>query len=172
MAPAADLRCISGKTLRDSTSRRSDRQADDCSACLSRSAAFRAAWLVGGDVLGGVDRRDAGACQRLGLFDRHDFRMGMGRAQEHGVGREGPRVCRLAAGGRWIRTIGPATEKLRSAPQVSAHGSASSERHLIPRGTKNSNPASSSGESNANPTGWTITYLGHDAAPLFEFFWE
>jgi hypothetical protein len=26
------------------------------------------------------------------------------------LGREGPRVCRLAAGGGWIRTIGPATE--------------------------------------------------------------
>jgi hypothetical protein len=38
--------------------------------------------LVGGDVLGGEDRRDAGARQRLGLVDRDDFRMGMGRAQE------------------------------------------------------------------------------------------
>ena len=39
--------------------------------------------LVGGDVLGGEDRRDAGSRQRLGLSDCHDLRMGMGRAQEH-----------------------------------------------------------------------------------------
>ena len=26
--------------------------------------------------------------------------------------REEPKVCRLSAGGRWIRTLGPATEKL------------------------------------------------------------
>jgi len=54
---------------------------------LSRDApgARHAVELVGGDVLGGEDRRDARACQRLGLVDRHDFGMGMGRAQEHGM---------------------------------------------------------------------------------------
>lgn len=36
-------------------------------------------------VLGGEDRRDTGARQRRGLFDGDDFRMGMGRAQEHGA---------------------------------------------------------------------------------------
>ena len=41
--------------------------------------------LVRRDVLGGKDRLDAGACQRLGLVDRHDFGMGVGRAQEHSV---------------------------------------------------------------------------------------
>src|SRR5271167_1055310 len=56
-------------------------------AVLSRDApgARHAVEFVGGDVLGGEDRRDAGARQRLGLFDRDDFRMGMGRAQEHGM---------------------------------------------------------------------------------------
>jgi hypothetical protein len=55
---------------------------------------------------------------------------------------------RLAAGGRWIRTIGPATEKLPSgAPcgfraRLHQLGEA-----LIPRGTKSSNPSPSRGES-------------------------
>ena len=49
----------------------------------------------------------------------------------------GPKVCGLAAGGRWIRTIGPATEKLRLGTpcgfrvRVDQLGAA-----LIPRGTK------------------------------------
>jgi hypothetical protein len=56
--------------------------------------------------------------------------------------------CRLPAGGRWIRTIGPATEKLPSgAPcgfraRLHQLGEA-----LIPRGTKSSNPSPSSRES-------------------------
>src|SRR5208282_6125907 len=56
-------------------------------AIPSRDApgARHAVEFVGGDILGGEDCRDAGARQRLGLFDRHDFRMGMGRTQEHGV---------------------------------------------------------------------------------------
>jgi hypothetical protein len=64
-----------------------------------------------------------------------------------------PMVRRLGAGGRWIRTIGPATKKLCSgAPcgfraRLHQLGEA-----LIPRGTKSSNPASSSGESRANLT--------------------
>jgi len=41
--------------------------------------------LVGGDVLGGEDRRDAGGRQRLGLSDCHDLRMGMGRAHKYGM---------------------------------------------------------------------------------------
>ena len=58
------------------------------------------------------------------------------------------RETRLSAGGRWIRTNGPATEKLPSgAPcgiraRLHPLGEA-----LIRRGTKSSNPASSSGES-------------------------
>src|SRR6516162_8172278 len=57
----------------------------------------------------------------------------------------------LSAGERWIRTIGPATEKLGSgAPcgfraRLHQLGEA-----LILRETKSSNPASSSGESTAN----------------------
>ncbi len=41
--------------------------------------------LVGDDVLGGKDRRDAGLGHRLGLVNRHDRRVGMGRAQEDGI---------------------------------------------------------------------------------------
>jgi hypothetical protein len=45
--------------------------------------------------------------------------------------REGPKVCRLPAGGRWIRTIGLATETLPSggAMWFPADGSTSLERH-------------------------------------------
>src|SRR6516165_11639319 len=54
--------------------------------------------------------------------------------------------ARLFAGGRWIRTIGPATEKLPwSAPCGFRARLRQLGEALIPRGTKSSNPASCSG---------------------------
>src|SRR6516162_2757505 len=47
--------------------------------------AWHAVGRVGSDILAGEDRYDARARQRLGLVDREDFRVGMGRAQEHGI---------------------------------------------------------------------------------------
>ena len=49
------------------------------------SGAQDAVELVGGDVFAHEDRGDAGALHRLGRVDRDDLRMGMGRAQEHGM---------------------------------------------------------------------------------------
>ena len=56
-------------------------------AVLPRDApgAWHAIKLVLRDVLAGEDRSNAGARQRLDLFDRDDFCMSVGRAQEYGM---------------------------------------------------------------------------------------
>ena len=61
------------------------------------------------------------------------------------------KFARLSAGGRWIRTIGPATEKLPSAAPCGFRARLHQlGEALIPRGTKSSNPSPSSNESVEN----------------------
>jgi transposase len=75
----------------------------------------------GRSILGRISKRGSKYLRTLLIHDDALLMFGGGRIR---------RFVRLAAGGRWIRTISPATEKLRSgAPSVSAHGSTSSERH-------------------------------------------
>src|SRR5215831_11906110 len=67
----------------------------------------------------------------------------------------------FAAGGTWILTIGPATEKLPSGAAIGFRARLHQlGEALIRRGTKSSNPASSSGESQQQ----TVPALGFDRA--------
>jgi hypothetical protein len=66
---------------------------------------------------------------------------------------EGPRVCRLSAGGRWIRTIG--TQKISYRFETDFVASVTipvpeRDSFLSRRGTDSSNPVPSGGESTAN----------------------
>jgi hypothetical protein len=65
----------------------------------------------------------------------------------------GPRVCGLAAGGEWIRTIGTRKISYRFETDFCRPGDGSdsqTDSFLSRRGTDGSNPAPSSGESIAN----------------------
>jgi hypothetical protein len=67
---------------------------------------------------------------------------------------EGPKVCRLPAGGKRIRTCGPAVGSVRSETSgIDPRSFGPLGRQRFRRGTNGSNPACSSGESRANLTG-------------------
>jgi hypothetical protein len=82
--------------------------------------------------------------------------------------REEPKVRRLFAGGRWIRTIGSWCEGagffMRKANCGGSNGGGLLKLFLL-RGTDGSNPSPSSGESDANLTS-SIARLPPVAAPV------
>jgi len=140
------LQRCSCRSARERIRRASERQRRHEADCIIRQSVWRPFRVVRASGR----RRTLSGRRRPGRTAAADSLAGCSCAILASSSGEGPMIRILAAGGRWIRTIGPCREGgrfiLRKVNWRDRRGS-----QKILRGTDGSNPSPSSSESSANP---------------------